>query len=155
LSPPVSTFVRPYFAVTEGPIALKYFDNCFRLFSTSANTFTSYEAIEHSYWTVLTLGLLLSPQLPAQTNKTEPPKTNKTSVDLPRQELGSRRGKFVFEKRDNDKPINEADVASLSDHQRVGHCQIKDLTGLEKLQKPGLAGPLENQNLEHWPNSLT
>ncbi len=39
--------------------------------------------------------------------------------------------KFVFEKRDNDKPITEADVANLSTIQGNG-MQIKDLTGLEK-----------------------
>jgi len=53
-----------------------------------------------SYWTVLTLGLLLSPQLPAQTNKTEAPKTNKTERSIfPDKNLEAAVRKFVFEKR--------------------------------------------------------
>src|SRR5437867_13361333 len=39
--------------------------------------------------------------------------------------------KFVFEKRDNDKPIIEADVANLSTIQGAG-MDIADLSGLEK-----------------------
>src|SRR5437667_11739292 len=39
--------------------------------------------------------------------------------------------KFVFEKRDNDKPIIEADVANLSTIQGSG-MDITDLSGLEK-----------------------
>src|SRR3954463_10691090 len=39
--------------------------------------------------------------------------------------------KFVFEKRDNDKPIVESDVVQLSTINGVG-MNIKDLTGLEK-----------------------
>src|SRR5207245_168014 len=39
--------------------------------------------------------------------------------------------KFVFDKRDNDKPIVEADVANLSTIQGVG-MEIADLSGLEK-----------------------
>src|SRR5690242_14547417 len=39
--------------------------------------------------------------------------------------------KFVFEKRDNDKPIVEADVVNLSTIQGVGMA-ITDLSGLEK-----------------------
>src|SRR5947207_6744253 len=39
--------------------------------------------------------------------------------------------KFVFEKRDNDKPISEADVANLSTIQG-GAMDIADLSGLEK-----------------------
>src|SRR6266498_2671144 len=39
--------------------------------------------------------------------------------------------KFVFDKRDNDKPITEADVANLSTIQGVG-MEIEDLSGLEK-----------------------
>jgi len=39
--------------------------------------------------------------------------------------------KFVFDKRDNDKPITEADVANLSTIQGVG-MDIADLSGLEK-----------------------
>src|SRR5882724_1137904 len=39
--------------------------------------------------------------------------------------------KFVFEKRDNDKPIIEADVANLSTVQGAG-MDIADLSGLEK-----------------------
>src|SRR2546426_5308141 len=39
--------------------------------------------------------------------------------------------KFVFEKRDNDKPIIEADVANLSTIQGTG-MDIADLSGLEK-----------------------
>src|SRR5947207_8460859 len=39
--------------------------------------------------------------------------------------------KFVFEKRDNDKPIVEADVANLSTVQGTG-LEITDLAGLEK-----------------------
>src|SRR6266403_1485336 len=39
--------------------------------------------------------------------------------------------KFVFDKRDNDKPITEADVANLSTIQGAG-MDIADLSGLEK-----------------------
>src|SRR3989441_12331210 len=39
--------------------------------------------------------------------------------------------KFVFAKRDNDKPIVEADVANLSTIEGVG-VEIADLSGLEK-----------------------
>src|SRR5437867_11826500 len=39
--------------------------------------------------------------------------------------------KFVFDKRDNDKPIVEADVANLSTVQGTG-LEITDLAGLEK-----------------------
>src|SRR5438128_11596336 len=39
--------------------------------------------------------------------------------------------KFVFEKRDNDKPIIEAEVANLSTIQGTG-MDIADLSGLEK-----------------------
>jgi hypothetical protein len=39
--------------------------------------------------------------------------------------------KFVFDKRDNDKPVTEADVANLSTIQGVG-MDIADLSGLEK-----------------------
>src|SRR5437660_4710879 len=39
--------------------------------------------------------------------------------------------KFVFDKRDNDKPIVETDVANLSTIQGVG-MEIADLSGLEK-----------------------
>src|SRR5206468_12083215 len=39
--------------------------------------------------------------------------------------------RFVFEKRDNDQPIVEADVANLSTIQGVG-MEITDLSGLEK-----------------------
>src|SRR5436309_6193650 len=41
--------------------------------------------------------------------------------------------KFVFEKRDNDKPLVEADLVSLSTIQAVG-LGITNLTGLEKCQ---------------------
>lgn len=41
--------------------------------------------------------------------------------------------KFVFEKRDNDKPLTESDLANLSTIQATGK-GIKDLTGLEKCQ---------------------
>src|SRR5580765_3363659 len=39
--------------------------------------------------------------------------------------------KFVFDKRDNDKPVTESDVANLSTIQGVG-MDIADLSGLEK-----------------------
>src|SRR5437867_13096030 len=39
--------------------------------------------------------------------------------------------RFVFEKRDNEKPIIEADVANLSTIQGVG-MEISDLSGLER-----------------------
>src|SRR5438045_8998077 len=39
--------------------------------------------------------------------------------------------KFVFDKRDNDKPITESDVANLSTIQGVG-MDIAELSGLEK-----------------------
>src|SRR5712672_1876485 len=39
--------------------------------------------------------------------------------------------KFVFDKRDNDKPVTETDVANLSTIQGVG-MDITDLSGLEK-----------------------
>src|SRR5438034_10406372 len=39
--------------------------------------------------------------------------------------------RFVFEKRDNDKPIVEADVANLSTIQGVG-MEITDLSGLDR-----------------------
>src|SRR5436190_24398263 len=45
--------------------------------------------------------------------------------------------KFVFEKRDNDKPITEADVANLSTIQGAG-MDIADLSGLEKCQNLAL-----------------
>src|SRR4051812_32199071 len=41
--------------------------------------------------------------------------------------------KFVFEKRDNDKPLVEADLLNLSIVQANG-MDISDLTGLEKCQ---------------------
>ena len=63
------------------------------------------------------------------------PATNKvekveTSI-FPDKNLEKAVRKFVFEKRDNDKPITEADVANLSTVEGKG-LQIKDLTGLEK-----------------------
>jgi internalin A len=63
----------------------------------------------------------------ASTNKVE-----KVEVSIfPDKKLEAAVRKFVFEKRDNDKPITEADVANLSTIQGNG-MGIKNLTGLEK-----------------------
>jgi len=60
------------------------------------------------------------------------PTTNKVETSIfPDKNLEKAVRKFVFEKRDNDKPITEADVANLSTIEGKG-LQIKDLTGLEK-----------------------
>ena len=63
----------------------------------------------------------------AATNKAE-----KVEIPIfPDKNLEAAVRKFVFEKRDNDKPITETDVANLSTIQGNG-LGIKDLTGLEK-----------------------
>src|SRR3989442_13135845 len=68
---------------------------------------------------------------PAKTNKTETA-TNKVEVSIfPDKNLEAAVRKFVFEKRDNNKPIAESDVASLSTITGQ-NIQIKDLTGLDK-----------------------
>jgi Leucine-rich repeat (LRR) protein len=63
------------------------------------------------------------------------PATNKTEQAeasiFPDKNLEKAVRKFVFEKRDNDKPITESDVANLSTIEGKG-MGIKDLTGLEK-----------------------
>src|SRR5258706_9265627 len=84
------------------------------------------------YWTALGTGLLLAlGSRAAETNKTEAT-TNKPEVSIfPDKNLETAVRKFVFEKRDNNKPITEADVVSLSTINGSGG-QIKDLTGLEK-----------------------
>src|SRR3954451_10409352 len=81
--------------------------------------------------TALCAALLLPAALPAQTNKTAA-STNKSEVSIfPDKNLETAVRKFVFEKRDNDKPITEADVISLSTINGPG-LQIKNLAGLEK-----------------------
>src|SRR3954466_4058561 len=62
----------------------------------------------------------------AETNKTEAAPSIFKDKNL---EAAVR--KYVFEKRDTDKPINEADVVSLSTISATG-LGIKDLTGLDK-----------------------
>jgi Leucine-rich repeat (LRR) protein len=67
-----------------------------------------------------------------ETDKSKTNKTEKVEVSIfPDKKLEAAVRKFVFDKRDNDKPITEADVANLSTIQGVG-MGIKDLTGLEK-----------------------
>src|SRR5687767_15730969 len=67
-----------------------------------------------------------------ETDKSKTNKTEKAEVSIfPDKKLEAAVRKFVFEKRDNDKPITESDVANLSTIQGVG-LGIKDLTGLEK-----------------------
>src|SRR5882762_8750004 len=85
-----------------------------------------------TYWTALCAGVLLISKLEAQTNKTDAAATNKVEVSIfPDKNLETAVRKFVFEKRDNDKPITEADVISLSTINGAG-LQIKNLAGLEK-----------------------
>src|ERR1051325_12237365 len=63
-----------------------------------------------------------------------PPVAAQSSADAPvfkDKNLEKAVRKFVFDKRDNDKPITEADVANLSTIQGVG-LAIADLSGLEK-----------------------
>jgi internalin A len=72
-------------------------------------------------------GLALAADSTPTTNKVE---KAETSI-FPDKNLERAVRKFVFEKRDNDKPITEADVANLSTVEGKG-LQIKDLTGLEK-----------------------
>jgi internalin A len=73
------------------------------------------------------LGLCLTSPLPAaETNKTEAVASIFKDKNL---EAAVR--KYVFEKRDTDKPITEADVVSLSTISGPG-LGIKDLTGLDK-----------------------
>ena len=67
-----------------------------------------------------------------ETDKAKTNKTEKAEVPIfPDKQLETAVRKFVFDKRDNDKPITEADVANLSTIQGVV-MGIKDLTGLEK-----------------------
>src|SRR5262245_41354295 len=81
--------------------------------------------------TAICASLLLAGPLHAQTNKTEST-TNKTEVSIfPDKNLEAAVRKVVFEKRDNNKPITEGDVDSLSTINGAG-MQIKDLTGLDK-----------------------
>jgi Leucine-rich repeat (LRR) protein len=72
-------------------------------------------------------GLALAADSTPATNKVE---KVETSI-FPDKNLEKAVRKFVFEKRDNDKPITESDVANLSTVEGKG-LQIKDLTGLEK-----------------------
>jgi internalin A len=70
----------------------------------------------------------------AETNKTAPVVTNKPVTVLSifkDKNLEAAVRKYVFEKRDTDKPITEADVVSLSTISGPG-LGIKDLTGLDK-----------------------
>src|SRR5688500_12960818 len=67
-----------------------------------------------------------------ETDKTKTDKTGKAEASsIPDKKLEAAVRKFVFDKRENDKPITESDVANLSTIQGVG-MGIKDLTGLEK-----------------------
>ena len=59
--------------------------------------------------------------------------TNPPAVIFPDKNLEAAVRKFVFEKRDNDKPLVEADLVSLSTIQAVG-LGITNLAGLEKCQ---------------------
>lgn len=81
--------------------------------------------------TIIVLCLLPWPAAAADST----PKTNKTEKAevsiFPDKNLEKAVRKFVFEKRDTDKPITETDVANLSTIEGKG-LQIKDLTGLEK-----------------------
>ena len=68
----------------------------------------------------------------SETDKTKTNKTEKAEASIfPDKKLEAAVRKFVFDKRDTDKPITEADVANLSTIQGVG-MGIKDLSGLEK-----------------------
>jgi internalin A len=68
----------------------------------------------------------------SETDKTKTNKAEKAEVSIfPDKRLEAAVRKFVFDKRDNDKPITEADVANLSTIQGTG-MGIKDLSGLEK-----------------------
>ena len=84
------------------------------------------------YWTALSMPLLLACALTAaETNKSQSA-TNKIEISIfPDKNLEAAVRMFVFEKRDNDKPITEADVVSLSTINGSG-MQIKNLTGLDK-----------------------
>src|SRR5947207_10972517 len=80
----------------------------------------------------------------AKTNKTETA-TNKVEVSIfPDKNLEAAVRKFVFEKRDNNKPITEPDVASLSTISGQG-LQIKDLTGLDKCKSLASLDLAKNQ----------
>lgn len=68
----------------------------------------------------------------AADSKPDTNKTEKAEASIfPDKNLEKAVRKFVFEKRDSDKPITESDVANLSTIEGKG-LQIKDLTGLEK-----------------------
>ena len=68
----------------------------------------------------------------SETDKAKTNKSEKAEVSIfPDKKLEAAVRKFVFDKRDNEKPITESDVANLSTIQGVG-MGIKDLTGLEK-----------------------
>ena len=84
------------------------------------------------YWTAFGTGMLLSAALgAAETNKSQA-STNKIEISIfPDKNLEAAVRKFVFEKRDNNKPITEADVVSLSTINGSG-MQIKNLAGLDK-----------------------
>src|SRR5215216_1212117 len=80
----------------------------------------------------------------AKTNKTDAA-TNKLEVSIfPDKNLEVAVRKFVFEKRDNNKPITEADVSSLSTISGPG-LQIKDLSGLEKCKSLASLDLAKNQ----------
>jgi Leucine-rich repeat (LRR) protein len=74
----------------------------------------------------LALALLEGPLAIAQTEQSSTPL-------FPDKSLEKAVRKFVFEKRDNDKPLTEADVANLSTIQATG-LGITNLAGLEKCQ---------------------
>src|SRR5437773_5088768 len=81
---------------------------------------------------------------PAKTNKIDTA-TNKVEVSIfPDKNLEAAVRKFVFEKRDNNKPITEGDVASLSTISGQG-MQIKDLTGLDKCKSLASLDLAKNQ----------
>ena len=77
------------------------------------------------------VALLATASAVAQETKTEPAKPEPPI--FPDKNLEAAVRKFVFEKRDNDKPLVEADLANLSTIQANGK-GIKDLSGLEKCQ---------------------
>src|SRR5207245_298309 len=103
---------------------------CFSNFDEASLCFMKLAII--TYWTAYGAGVLLATVLgAAETNKTQA-STNKIEISIfPDKNLEAAVRKFVFEKRDNDKPITEADVVSLSTINGSGG-QIKNLAGLEK-----------------------
>src|SRR2546427_7062663 len=101
------------------------------------------------------IGLCLLPMAkaadaPAKTNKTETA-TNKVEVSIfPDKNLEAAVRKFVFEKRDNNKPITESDGASLSTISGP-NMQIKDLAGLDKCNSLGSLDLAQNHTANPAP----